>query len=164
MLNLYTVFQSGWRGFQGLTRPLCTLCIAFSMAFMLSACSLFSGFYDGDEPLATGSIGPIQTQKPSLTRLELSDEDWRRASGAMAIALDPVGNGQSVSWENPETGAAGTFAPVSVALAGPNGVCRAFIASVHTRGGMESWHQGQSCKKDDGTWSVLSSEPWKKPS
>ena len=35
---------------------------------------------------------------------ELGPEDLRRADGAMAVALDPQGNGAPVNWDNPQSG------------------------------------------------------------
>ncbi len=61
------------------------------------------------EPEATGSVTPRVVSPFSP---ELGAEDWRRARGALAIALDPQGSGSSVSWDNPDTDMKGNFAPV----------------------------------------------------
>lgn len=111
------------------------------------------------EPVITGAITPKTTQQISRT---LTDEDWRRARGALSVAMDPAGNGQSVEWSNSETKASGSFNPVAVAFASKDGVCRAFIASVKL-GDSTEWHQGTACKDDNGAWDVLTSESWKKP-
>ncbi|HZY23249.1 MAG TPA: hypothetical protein VFE80_12705, partial [Beijerinckiaceae bacterium] len=42
-----------------------------------------------DEPKATGTLA---AKASSALSPELGEEDWRRAKGALAVALDPQGN------------------------------------------------------------------------
>ncbi len=64
------------------------------------------------EPTTTGSIA-----RPSLTfGADLNGEDWRRAQGALSLALDPQGNGRPVKWDNPDFGDAWLGQPDRPAL------------------------------------------------
>ena len=76
------------------------------------------------EPESTSSITP---RVMSPLSPELGGEDWRRAKGALAIALDPQGSGSSVSWDNPDTDMKGNFAPVGQPFVKTDEICRAFL-------------------------------------
>lgn len=114
-----------------------------------------------DEDIVTASIGKTQSVSP-LSR-ELSPEDWRRARNALGVAMDPQGNGAPVSWDNPESGAKGTFTPVGKHYVKNDDVCRAFVASVLSLKGQE-WVQGSACKASGEEWLLQDIKPWKKPS
>jgi surface antigen len=111
------------------------------------------------DPESTGSIRsrPVSPLSPDLT-----EEDWRRAKGAMAVALDPQGNGAAVNWENPDTGLKGSFAPVGAPFVKSDLVCRAFVASLG-EGDAPRWLQGSACRPSGGEWSVGEVKPWRKP-
>ncbi|MDP3411383.1 RT0821/Lpp0805 family surface protein [Bosea sp. (in: a-proteobacteria)] len=117
-----------------------------------------------DDVATTSSVLPARgTSKPGpLTALssELGPEDQRRAEGAMAVALDPQGNGAAVSWDNPQSGLKGSFIPVGGPFLRSDEICRAFIAQVQTQSKPLKL-QGTACRPSGGDWLVKDMEPWK---
>lgn len=93
----------------------------------------------------------------SLAR-ELGPEDMRRADGAMALALDPQGNGAAVGWDNPQSGAKGSFAPVGLPFVKADEICRDFVAQAHLQSGLSKL-KGRACRAPGGDWAVLESAP-----
>ena len=88
----------------------------------------------------TGSIRGVSPLSNSLDQ-----EDWRRAKGAMGLALDPQGSGTIASWDNPQSKARGSFTPVGEAKAVDDKICRAFIAELG--GSLKSEQlQGDACR------------------
>lgn len=110
-------------------------------------------FVDND---VTGSIA----KQASPLSAALDAEDWRRAKGALGVALDPQGNGAPVDWSNPQTGAKGTITPVGDPYAQGDAICRAFIANL---GGAAASPpvQGTGCRDTSGDWRVSDVKPWK---
>jgi surface antigen len=129
-------------------------------ALALSGCSVsvpLSPFgKNGDD--ITGSIG----QSNPLSRT-LDSEDWRRAKAALSTALDPQGNGETVNWDNPQSGAKGSFVAVAAAYPADDGICRAFISNVSAKQAAESL-QGTACRDKLGEWSLSNVRPWKRAS
>jgi surface antigen len=127
-------------------------------ALALSGCSVsvpLSPFgKNGDD--ITGSIG----QSNPLSRT-LDSEDWRRAKAALSTALDPQGNGETVNWDNPQSGAKGSFVAVAAAYPADDGICRAFISNVSAKQAAESL-QGTACRDKLGEWSLSNVRPWKR--
>ena len=117
-----------------------------------------------DDIVTTSSVLPARgsSKASPLASLssELGPEDLRRADGAMAVALDPQGNGAAVSWDNPQSGAKGSFIPVGGPFLRSDEVCRAFIANVHTQT-RPARLQGTACRPSGGEWLVKDMEPWK---
>lgn len=117
-----------------------------------------------DEVATTSSVLPSRgSPKPSaLSSLaaELGPEDLRRADGAMAVALDPQGNGASVSWDNPQSGSKGSFTPVGGPFLRSDEICRAFVAAVQTQT-KPAKLQGMACRPSGGEWAVKDVKPWK---
>jgi surface antigen len=105
----------------------------------------------------TGSI-----EKPGLSFASmLEPEDWRRAHAALGLALDPQGNGALVNWDNPQSGARGTFTAVGQAYPSKDAICRAFLADVSDKATARQL-QGVGCREKDGDWRVTDLKPWKK--
>jgi surface antigen len=103
----------------------------------------------------TGSISrPLFAER-------LGPEDERRAKAAMTTALDPQGAGSTVAWDNPDSGAKGSFVPVGKAYPENERVCRAFLAEIDLKNGDKSM-QGTACADKDGNWTVTDAKPWKK--
>jgi surface antigen len=139
-----------------LTGPLCALGIslltgACGMSFPMA--SLFP------EAETTGSITPRIVSPLSP---DLGAEDWRRAKGALAVALDPQGSGSSVSWDNPDTEMKGNFAPVGQPFVKTDEICRAFLASLIAKDATRSL-QGTACRPSGGEWAIKDVKPWRKP-
>ena len=128
-------------------------------ALALSGCSVsmpLSPFgKSGDD--VTGSIA-----KPNPLSRALDSEDWRRAKAALSTALDPQGNGETVNWDNPQTGAKGSFVAVAHAYPSDDGICRAFISNISAKEASESL-QGTACRDKLGEWSLSDVRPWKRP-
>jgi hypothetical protein len=137
---------------------------------MLSGgCSLVLPFSDpAADGVVTGSIAPRTPPRPErlphqVLSPELNTEDWRRAEGALAIALEPQGNGTAAPWDNPETGRKGSFAPVGDAFLEADVICRAFLARLSLPAG-SSEHQGTACRTAPGQWAVKQAKPFARPS
>jgi surface antigen len=126
--------------------------------FALSACSVsmpLSPFgKSGDD--VTGSIA-----KSNPLSRALDSEDWRRAKAALSTALDPQGNGETVNWDNPQTGAKGSFVAVAHAYPSEDGICRAFISNISAMEASESL-QGTACRDKLGEWSLSDVRPWRR--
>ncbi len=105
----------------------------------------------------TGSI----PKSPSPLSSSLDAEDWRRAKAALAVALDPQGNGAAVAWDNPLSGARGQFTPVGDARPSDDKICRAFLAEIGG-GAPAQTLQAVACRDKTGEWSVGEVKPWKK--
>jgi surface antigen len=127
-------------------------------ALALSGCSVsvpLSPFGKGGEDV-TGTIA-----KPNPLSRSLDSEDWRRAKAALSTALDPQGNGETVNWDNPQTGAKGSFVAVATAYPSEDGICRAFISNVSAKEAAESL-QGTACRDKLGEWALSNVRPWKR--
>ena len=158
------------RGYRGLARGseavralavgpffACVLGVAVSgCSFSFPVASLISG---EDTKDTTGSIAP----KPgSPLSPELGVEDWRRAKSAMAVALDPQGNGTAVAWDNPESAMKGNFTPVGQPFVKGDEICRAFLATLAAQTGTSSL-QGTACRLSGQEWAIKDVKPWRKP-
>lgn len=104
---------------------------------------------------ATGAI------PSSALERQLDPEDWRRAKAALSTALDLQGNGSLVSWDNPESGAKGSFAPLGKAYASDARICRAFRTEVESKSASQSV-QGVACSDKGGEWTIAQINPSKK--
>ncbi len=103
------------------------------------------------EPLVTGSIA----KRPTRFGADLGDEDWRRAHGALAMALDPQGNGRPVKWDNPETAMRGSVNPTGLPYVAGDEICRDFLATVVAGGeGKGRFLRGTGCKLTGGEWEL----------
>ena len=105
----------------------------------------------------TGSI----RERPTTLSRALDAEDWRRAAAAMGTALDPQSAGAVVNWDNPESGAKGSFTPVAQAYPMDGKICRAFLAEVNAKNSQEHL-QGTACREKSAEWTLSEAKPWKK--
>lgn len=146
-------------GRKGIAAPAVLLSCVMIAAVNLGGCATaiplpsFAGISKAD---ITGSIRPVSPLSD-----QLDGEDWRRAKGALAVALDPQGNGAPVTWENPQSKAKGSFVPVGQAWAKDDLICRTFLADL---GGSHPQRQlqGNACRDKGGEWRIGKVEPWKK--
>ncbi len=104
--------------------------------------------------------GSIRKPKPELG-VGLDNEDRRRAAAALGTALDPQGDGDGVTWDNPQTGAKGKFTPVGQAYPFDGKICRAFLAEVAAKDQMERL-QGTACREKTADWTLTEVKPWRK--
>lgn len=140
------------------------------VATALAGCSIsipmmdLSGKGEDEAAMSTASVLPARASDGSspLVALapDLGPEDWRRAEGAMALALDPQGNGAPVSWDNAQSGMKGTFTPVGGPFLKADEICRAFLASMSLQRGPVKL-QGTACRPSGGEWVVKDAKPWK---
>lgn len=103
----------------------------------------------------TGSIAGAATTGVSPLSPQLGEEDWRRAQGALALALDPQGNGAPVNWDNPETKIRGAFAAAGPVFLIKDQVCRSFVATLGGKA-LPSRQEGQACREGPGEWTIRS--------
>lgn len=115
-----------------------------------------SALWRGNPEDVTGSI----RERPTTLSRALEPEDWRRASAAMATALDPQGAGDAVNWDNPQSGAKGSVTPVGPAYPKDAKICRAFRAEVGTKDQSEHL-QGAACREKTAEWTLIEVKPWK---
>jgi surface antigen len=157
MVRFSVVVASGETRASGL-RWLGMVAVAMSLA-PLGACSFaIPSLVESSE--TTGSIAP--PFKSPLSP-DLGPEDWRRAKSALGVALDPQGNGSSVSWDNPETSLKGTFVPVGTPFVQSDEVCRSFVATITGSAGTASSLQGTACRRSPDEWNIHGVKPWRKP-
>jgi surface antigen len=90
----------------------------------------------------TGSIKKIEKRFSA----DLGQEDWRRAKGALILALDPQGNGKPVKWDNPETRVSGEVTPDGTPFVESDEVCRKFRATVELASGASTSVEGSACR------------------
>ncbi|WP_245572734.1 RT0821/Lpp0805 family surface protein [Lichenihabitans psoromatis] len=98
----------------------------------------------------TGSIN----RSTVVLSKELDGEDWRRAKAALAVALDPQGNGASVAWDNPRSGAKGSFIATAAPFSKNDKICRSFKAHVVPDPHADRHIEGSACRGPDGDWTV----------
>jgi surface antigen len=132
-------------------------------ALSLASCSFA---IPGGEPVSwSGKVsdevtGSIRPKAPELSHL-LDQEDKRRASAALAVALDPQGAGASVNWDNPQTLAKGSFTPVGPPYPSDGKVCRAFRAELEAKDAHERL-QGAACRERTADWELIEVKPGRK--
>ncbi|MGA2637935.1 RT0821/Lpp0805 family surface protein [Methylocella sp.] len=134
-------------------------CLALAaMAAAMGGCALsvpigsFANANAAADDDATASIPAAP-----LERL-LQPEDWRRAKAALSTALDPQGDGASVSWDNPQSGVKGSFAPTGKAYPSDAKVCRGFKTEVERKSGAKTM-QGVACTDKTGEWTIAEIAP-----
>ncbi len=116
--------------------------------------------------MTTASVPAVGPASPQRSQPLLSDhlgpEDIRRASGAMALALDPQGNGAPVNWDNGESRSAGRFTPLGGPFLKDDEVCRAFQAQISTPLDKHAL-QGTACRPSGGEWGIRELKPFRQP-
>jgi surface antigen len=130
---------------------------------VLAACAIAMPPTSGIDTEPTGAIIPVSARTVSAPGLpaSLDDEDRRRALGALAIALDPQGNGATVHWDNPVSKAHGSVTPAGFAYPSNDLICRDFLAQFETTAGPEA-ARGAACRDKDAQWSLAKLQVAKK--
>ncbi|HUO53320.1 MAG TPA: RT0821/Lpp0805 family surface protein [Rhodoblastus sp.] len=132
-------------------------CAALCQA--LAACAVATPLSEGIDSQPTSSI-PAPAARSTALPASLDDEDRRRALGALAIALDPQGNGASVRWDNPISKAHGQVTPIGFAYPSKDLICRKFSARFETRTGARG-EEGSACRDKDADWTIVDLRPAK---
>lgn len=117
--------------------------------------SLLPGSHDDDR---TASIPP--PEKPPIAGLK--GEDWQRAKLALASAMNSDGKGAEVPWDNPDSGAKGSFAAIGEAYTTDSGTCRGFRADIDYKDADDDALQGTACADKSGEWVITDVKPWNK--
>jgi len=132
-------------------RPAWRVTLAACLGLLGGACSMSFPMTSlvPEDPPATASTAP----KASLLAREMGTEDWRRAKGALAVALDPHGNGSPVAWSNPDSALKGEFRPVGQVFVKSDEICRAFLATVSGQASASTF-QGTACRPSGGEWAI----------
>ncbi len=84
---------------------------------------------------------------------DLGPEELRRAHGALALALDPQGNGKDVGWSNPQSGIKGVIIPAGGPYLKADEICRGFTATTTLQSGPIR-QKGVACRPSGGEWSI----------
>lgn len=116
--------------------------------------------------LTTGSVTPAppapaaQASGAAARGLgdDLTGEDWRRASNALAVALDPLGNGERTPWDNPESGRSGAFRAAGMPYVRAGEVCRQWEGELRGAG-VTRRLKGSACRAPGDEWRVASVSP-----
>jgi surface antigen len=62
--------------------------------------------------------------------------------------------GQTISWNNPQSGNSGTYTPVRDGRTNSGAYCREYQQTIYV-GGQQQTATGQACQNPDGTWRVI---------
>ena len=82
----------------------------------------------------------------------MDDVDRMKAEQAYTRATTaPVG--QTIAWDNPNTGNYGTVTPTREGTSNTGEYCREFQQTV-VIGGQEEQAYGQACRRPDGSWEI----------
>ena len=111
-------------------------------ALVLAACSVLASPPNEN----AGRAGVGSKRASHLTLPDLDPEDWRRAHGALGIALDPAADGARVSWDNPQSGRKDALLPTALPFVRDGQSCRPFPATVEDRNGVAERH-GLACRE-----------------
>jgi surface antigen len=134
------------------------------VALWLGGCSVsvpLGAMFGADEPSApTGTIKGASDAnivslkgQPSLSP-KMDAEDARRSQSALALALDPAGNGVPVNWDNPQSGNKGSFRSISEFYLEGNQLCRRFTADFNA-GTQASAYDGSACRAGPQSWVII---------
>jgi len=104
----------------------------------------------GGAGIAAGVIGGALIG--GLVGNYLDDRDKRMAAESAQRALESTPSGQTVAWQNPDSGHSGTVTPVKTYQSG-NQYCREYQQTV-TIDGKQERSYGTACRQPDGSWRV----------
>ena len=83
----------------------------------------------------------------------LDNADRAAMSGANSRAYTaPIG--QQITWNNPQSGNAGTIVPVRDGYSNDGAYCREFQQTI-TVGGQKQQGYGRACQQRDGSWQIV---------
>ena len=85
----------------------------------------------------------------------LEQEDRRLAQENSQLALERMRSGQTVTWQNPDSGNSGTITPTRTFQTSDGTFCREYQQTISV-GGREENGFGTACRQPDGTWRLQS--------
>lgn len=62
--------------------------------------------------------------------------------------------GQTISWNNPQSGNSGTYVPIRDGRTNTGAYCREYQQTIYV-GGQQQTATGQACQQSDGTWKII---------
>ena len=84
----------------------------------------------------------------------LDDVDRMKASETQQAVLEKNKDGQSSTWNNPNTGHSGRVTPTSTPTASSGEYCREYEHEI-TVDGRKEVVKGTACRQNDGSWRVI---------
>lgn len=103
---------------------------------------------------ATGAGVLLGTLLGSEIGASLDKADRMYATQAQRRAYDaPIG--ETVSWDNPESGHYGSYTPTREGQSSYGRYCREYEQMIYVDGQQQT-AVGTACKNDDGTWEIVS--------
>ena len=84
----------------------------------------------------------------------LSEADLQRADDAAQDTMETTPTGQTVKWDNPDTGNSGSYKPTSDTARIDGEDCRDF-ESIVTIDGEDKIATGRACRQSDGSWKII---------
>jgi len=84
----------------------------------------------------------------------LDERDKRLAAEAAQKALEATPTGNSVAWNNPDSGHSGTITPTKTYQASSGSYCREYQTIVIVNGKEEKGY-GTACRQPDGSWKLV---------
>ena len=128
-------------------RPLCSV---GSLAALLGAFAVGGCAYQLNSLAAKSAMDAGVKHDEQPPEVDLA---YARAVAAAALARGDKGD--SVTWQNPTTGAGGYITPLASSYTEGPLTCRDFLAS-YVHGQTEAWLQGEACHTDHGKWDIKS--------
>jgi len=126
------------------------LCSVVSLAALLGAFAVGGCAYQLNSLAAKSTMEAAAKHDEKPSEVDLA---YARAVAAAAFARGDKNN--SISWQNPNTGAGGYITPLALSYTEGTSTCRDFLAS-YLRERTEAWLQGEACRTDHGKWEVKS--------
>lgn len=84
----------------------------------------------------------------------LSEADLQRANESAQDTMETADTGQTVKWDNPDSGNSGTYTPTSDVQQVDGEDCRDFESSVLIDGEQQV-ATGRACRQPDGSWKIV---------
>lgn len=69
-------------------------------------------------------------------------------------ALNQGQPGQTIQWQNPQSGNSGTFTPYNGYQSADGGYCREYSQTINVGGQVEKGY-GRACRQPDGSWQIV---------
>lgn len=84
--------------------------------------------------------------------LDRADQGYAARAGSNAF--ESARSGQSIAWNNPDSGHYGTVTPMRTFEQAPGQYCREYQQTVNV-GGQQQSSYGTACRMPDGSWKVM---------